>query len=394
MAFHSLDDFDFKNKKVLVRLDLNVPIKDGRITDDTRIQAALPTLKKILSATHKVVVMSHLGRPKGEPKPEFSLEPVGERLADLLEREVVFVDEYLEEPVIQVVEHIGENQLILLENLRFHKQETANDRDFCLRIAEGFDVYVNDAFGTLHRSHASVVGLCELFPKEKRIAGYLVQKEIDILSSLLKAPKPPFTVVMGGAKVSDKMGVILSLMTKCNKLLIGGAMAYTFLKYHGIPTGASKTEDDKLDLVADIYRNAQARKVEILLPIDHIAAKEFSADSPPIEVSEASLPDGLMGLDIGEKTLALYEKAISESSTILWNGPMGVFEWDAFAKGSLGIAQAMAKAKGTTIIGGGDSVSAANKAGVAEDIDHISTGGGATLEYLEGKLLPGVRVLS
>jgi phosphoglycerate kinase len=393
MAINKLQDFDFQGKRVLVRLDLNVPIKDGKIIDDTRIRAALPTLEMILKATNRVVIMSHLGRPQGEVNLAYSLEPVGEHLAELLDREVVFVDEYLEEPVVQVVDQLDTNQIVLLENLRFYPGETANDLEFARKIAEGFDVYVNDAFGTLHRAHASVAAMAELLPRQSRVAGLLVEKEIAALSSLLTSPAGPFVVVMGGSKVSDKMGVILSLLNRCNKLLIGGAMAYTFLKYQGVDVGSSRVEEDKLDLVADIYRNAAHRRVEILLPLDHVGASDFSEAATPVAVPTASIPAGIMGLDIGPKTQALYREIVLAAKTILWNGPMGVFEWPAYASGSLGIAKAMAEAPGRTIIGGGDSVSAANLAGVAAEIDHISTGGGATLEYLEGRVLPGLRVL-
>lgn len=393
MELRKLSDLDLVNKKVLVRLDLNVPIKKGKITDDTRITAAIPTLKHILSKTHKVALMSHLGRPDGEVMPEYSLEPVGSRLAELLGCEVAFVRDYAEEPAEHVLNQLDKSQIILFENLRFHPGETKNDLDFARKLAHGFECYVNDAFGTLHRAHASVSAAAELFPPAKRAAGFLVEKEITVLSNLQKKPQAPFTVIMGGAKVSDKIGVVLNLMNHANYLLIGGAMAYTFLKYQGVDVGDSKVEADKMDLVASIYRNAEARKVEIILPEDHVCAERFDAQATPVEIPSKTIPRGLMGLDIGHRTAKRFTDIIALSKTVLWNGPMGVFEWEPFARGSLRVAEAMAKASGFTVIGGGDSVAAANKAGIAEKIDHISTGGGASLEFLEGKILPGVKVL-
>lgn len=393
MELRKLSDLDIVNKKVLVRLDLNVPIKKGKITDDTRITAAVPTLKYILGKTHKIALMSHLGRPDGEVMPEYSLEPVGARLAELLGCEVAFVRDYAEEPAEHVLNQLDKTQIILFENLRFHPGETKNDLDFARKLAQGFDCYVNDAFGTLHRAHASVAAAAELFPPPKRAAGFLVEKEITVLSNLQRKPQAPFTVVMGGSKVSDKIGVVLNLMNHANYLLIGGAMAYTFLKYQGIDVGDSRVEADKMDLVASIYRNAEARKVEIILPEDHVCAERFDAAAAAVEIPSETIPIGLMGLDIGFRTAKRFSDIIALSKTVLWNGPMGVFEWAPFAKGSLRIAEAMAKASGFTVIGGGDSVAAANMAGVSEKIDHISTGGGASLEFLEGKILPGVKVL-
>ncbi len=393
MELRTLRELDLKDKKVLVRLDLNVPLKNGAITDDSRIRAALPTLEYILGHTHKVAIMSHLGRPNGTVIMEDSLEPVGQLLSEFLNREVVFVADYMEEPVGQVMAQLSPNQVVLLENLRFHPGETANDPVFARTIAEQFDCYVDDAFGALHRAHASVVRMPELFTKNCRACGFLIEKEVGQLSTLLKGGEPPFTVVIGGAKVSDKIGVMLSLLNKCNNLVIGGAMAYTFLKFKGVNVGASRVEADKLDLVRDIYRNAEHRKVAIYLPIDHVGAKEFKEAAAPIAIDSPEIPDGIMGLDIGPKTSALYSKIIKESKTVLWNGPMGVFEWDAFAQGTLSIAHAMAESSAHTIVGGGDSVAAVNKAKVADRMRHVSTGGGASLEFLEGKMLPGIKVL-
>lgn len=393
MDFRKLSDLELDNKKVLVRLDLNVPLRDGKITDDTRIQAAIPTIRHLLKHTNKIALMSHLGRPDGEVMAEYSLRPVGERLAELLGMEVVFVEDYTQEPVDQVIGQLSKNQIVLLENLRFHAGETKNDNDFARHLAQGFDCYVNDAFGTLHRAHASVVAAAEFFPAARRAAGLLVEREITVMSALQKKPTAPFTVIMGGSKVSDKITVILNLMQSANYLLIGGAMAYTFLKYKGVEVGDSRVEADKMDLVAAIYKNAEARKVEILLPEDHMAAEKFDKAATAVELQTATIPKGLMGLDIGRKTAKRYADIIALSKTVLWNGPMGVFEWEQFSRGSIRVAQAMADCQGFTVIGGGDSVSAANMAKVGERIDHISTGGGASLEFLEGTMLPGVKVL-
>ena len=394
MGLRKLEDLNLENKKVLIRLDLNVPLKNGVISDETRILAAIPTLKYILERTNKVAIASHLGRPKGEVVKSMSLEPVGLRLAELLEREVVFIDDYLSEPTDQVLNQLNSNQFILLENVRFHEGETKNDRDFAQSLVQGFDYFVNDAFGAVHRSHASVVGVADCLKPEQRAAGLLVQKETEILSKVQKNPKSPFVAIVGGSKVSDKIGVTLNLLNNCNQLLIGGAMAYTFLKYKGFNVGTSMVEEDKLDLVESIYRNAEQRRVEIFLPLDHVCAAEFKEDSPAKVIHEESIPDGLMGLDIGPKTVAMFSEKILGAATVLWNGPMGVFEWSAFDKGSLAVADACAATGAYTVIGGGDSVAAINKAGVADKVDHISTGGGASLEFLEGKILPGLKVLS
>ncbi len=394
MQLRTLQDLQIEGKKVFLRLDLNVPIEDGVITDTTRIDAAIPTIKYILERTPKLVIATHLGRPKGRPDPEYSVEPVGAKLATLLDREVVFVTDYAQEPAARMLDTIGKNQFILLENLRFHPGEEKNSPDFAASLIHGFDFYVNDAFGTVHRAHASVTGAAEQLAPAQRAAGLLIEKEIAALNTTLMHPKPPFTTVMGGSKVSDKIGVILNLMSKCNNLLVGGAMAYTFLKFRGVDIGASKTEDDKMDMVASIYRNAEARKVNIELPVDHVAATVFEANATPININSVAFKEGQIGLDIGPRTVERYANIIRKSGTVLWNGPMGVFEWPAFAKGSFGIAHALAECPGETIVGGGDSVAAVNKAGVAARISHISTGGGASLEYLEGKTLPGLRVLA
>lgn len=393
IKLRSIRDLDLTNKKVLVRLDLNVPVKNGVIQDDTRIREALPTIRFLLEHTNKIVLCSHLGRPDGAPDPLYSLEPIGAHIAELLGIEVIFVTDYHEEPVDQMLNTIGKNQIVLLENLRFHKGETANDVEFSRVLAKGIDFYVNDAFGTAHRAHASTVGVPELLNPEKRAAGFLIEKEIDALGSALHDPAGPFTVVMGGSKVSDKIGVILSLLNRCHHLVIGGAMAYSFLKYKGKNVGSSRVEADRMDLIESIFRNADARNVKIHLPKDHGCAPKFVEGVARTEVDTVDIPEGLMGLDIGDKTISSYCETIRSSRTVLWNGPMGVFEWPAFAKGSLAIAHAMAECSGKTIIGGGDSVAAVNMAGVAGAMTHVSTGGGASLEFLEGKTLPGIKVL-
>jgi phosphoglycerate kinase len=393
MQLRTLKDVNITNKAVFLRLDLNVPIKNGKITDETRITAALPTIKFILEKTNRLVIASHLGRPEGKVVEKMSLEPIGARLAQLLDREVVFVTDYISEPIDQMINGLAKKQLILLENLRFHPGETKNDPDFARKLAKGIDVYVNDAFGTAHRAHASTVGVAEALPVDARACGLLMEKEIAALSALRSAPKRPFTVIMGGAKVSDKIGVILSLLNSCNHLIIGGAMAYTFLKYKGVKVGKSVLEADKMDLIETIYRNADARKVSIHIPSDHLCASEFSETAEVVSVPTEGIPDGMMGLDIGEKTILRYRSIIRESQTVLWNGPMGVFEWPAYARGTAEIAQEIAVCRGVTVVGGGDSVAALNKSGLADKITHVSTGGGASLEFLEGTILPGIKVL-
>lgn len=394
MPLRNLQELDLNRKKVLLRLDLNVPLKEGVITDETRILAALPTIKYILEKTNKLVIMSHLGRPKGQVDAKYSLEPVGTRLAELLDREVLFIKDYTQEPVDQVLNQIDKNQIILLENLRFDKRETENSRDFAQILVTGFDAYVNDAFGAVHRAHASVVACPELMLAEQRAAGFLIQKETEILSKIQKNPSSPFVAIVGGAKVSDKIGVTLSLLNNCNSLIIGGAMAYTFLKFNGQSVGNSRVEDDKMSLVESIYRNAESRKVDILLPQDHIIASEFQEHASASATPDENIPDGYMGLDIGPKSIAQFKKVIGDAKTILWNGPMGVFEWESFSQGTMSVAQAVASNSGVTVIGGGDSVAAINKAGLADKVSHVSTGGGASLEFLEGKVLPGIKVLT
>ncbi len=394
MAKHSLRDLDLKGRRALVRVDFNVPIKGGRITDDTRITAARPTIEQLLAGGATVVLASHLGRPKGKPAPEFSLQPVAAHLATLLGREVGFAGDCIGEPAQRAVDaaHAG-SKIVLLENLRFHAGEEKNDEAFAAALAKLADVYVNDAFGAAHRAHASVAAVVPHF-EGRAAAGLLMEKELRYLGMALGEPERPFVGILGGAKVSDKIEVIESLLGRVDRLLIGGAMAYTFFKALGLPTGRSLVEDDKLDAARDIITHAKARSVELNLPVDHVvaAAMEAGAATTVLEVSDAAIGER-MGLDIGPQTTSLYAARVRDAKTVVWNGPMGVFEIPAFAAGTLGVAEAVAAVDGTTIVGGGDSVSAVNKAGVADRITHISTGGGASLEFLAGERLPGVDAL-
>jgi phosphoglycerate kinase len=393
MELRKLEDLDLAGKKVFLRLDLNVPIKKGKIQDDTRIREALKTLRYICERTTKVAVASHLGRPKNGGTPDDSLEPIGSLLSEILGKDVVLYPDYTKESASQLLGTLSKNQIMLLENLRFHDGEEANDSDFARCLVDGFDFYVNDAFGTCHRAHASVSKAPELLQPSCRAAGFLIQKEVAVLGSIVTKAEAPFTVVMGGSKVSDKIAVILNLLNSANHLIIGGAMAYTFLKYKGINVGSSRVEADKLELVGKILKNAEARRVQIHLPTDHICAKDFSEGTDAVPVDSQVIPDGLMGLDIGHKTRDEFGRVIRNSKTVLWNGPMGVFEWDKFAGGTMAVASAMSNVRGKTVVGGGDSVSAIQKSGFADKITHISTGGGASLEFLEGKMLPGLKVL-
>jgi phosphoglycerate kinase len=389
---HQIEKLSLSNKTVFLRLDLNVPIQEGKILDESRILAALPTLQYILSHTNRVCVASHLGRPKSKDDRSLSLQPVGERLAELTDREVLLVEDYNEEPVDQVLKQLGKNQFVLLENLRFHQEESNNDLNFAKNLAKGIDYYVNDAFGAIHRKHASIVGVASLIPSERRAAGYLVEKEIRALDALMKSPSP-FTVVLGGSKVSDKIKLILNLVNHCNDLIIGGAMAYTFLKYQGVDVGNSLVEEDKMEFVAAIYRAAESRNVNIHLPVDHLCATEFSKNAVATHVCDQSFAKPYLGLDIGPQTLEKIGRVIKDSKTVFWNGPMGVFEWEAFSQGTIGVAHLLARCKGYTLVGGGDSVFAVNRANLKEDFSHVSTGGGASLEYLEGQSLVGLKAL-
>jgi phosphoglycerate kinase len=389
----TIEDIDVKGRRVLMRVDFNVPIKNGTITEDTRIRSSLPTIQYALDhGARAVVLCSHLGRPKGKPVAEFSLKPVAEHLATLLKRPVTFAEDCVGEPARKAVDGAPEGGVVLLENLRFHAEEEKNDPGFAGQLAALADVYVNDAFGSAHRAHASTEGVVRHV--KESAAGLLMASEIEHLGRVLEAPERPFVAILGGAKVSDKLEVIENLIPRVDTLLIGGAMAYTFFKARNLPVGKSLVEDDLLDAARDIEARAKARNLRLELPVDHVVAPKLEAGSPAetITTSDASIGDR-MGLDIGPKTIETYRGAIAGAKTVIWNGPMGVFEIDAFAKGTLEVAKAVAAVKGTTVIGGGDSIAAVGKAGVTDRITHISTGGGASLEFLGGRELPGVAAL-
>jgi phosphoglycerate kinase len=394
MTKYSIRDLQLQGQRVFIRVDFNVPIKNGRIADDTRITSSMPTIQHALSNGATVILVSHLGRPKGRPAAEYSLQPVATRLGELLKREVVFAGDCIGEPAQRAVQqaHAGA-KVVLLENLRFHAEEEANDDAFAKSLAVLAEVYVNDAFGAAHRAHASVAAIVPHFGNNAA-AGLLMEKELRYLGMALGKPDRPFVGILGGAKVSDKIEVIENLLTRVDRLLIGGAMAYTFFRALGFPTGSSLVEEDKLDAARDIITHAKARDVELNLPVDHVVADRLEAGLPTqvIKVNDPAIGTR-MGLDIGPETTRLYATLLRDAKTVVWNGPMGVFEIDAFAAGTLGLARAVAEVDGTTIIGGGDSVSAINKAGLADRITHISTGGGASLEFLGGQTLPGVAAL-
>ena len=387
MAIRYIDEIPLDGKRIFLRADLNVPIKDGTITDDTRIQAVLPTIKYALRSGHSVVLCSHLGRPKGARDPKFSMAPIGARLADLLEgREVIVAEDVISDGIKVVASQLKEGQTLLLENLRFNPGETKNDPEFSKQLASLAEIYVNDAFGSCHRAHASVEGITKFMSVVA--GGFLLRKELKYFQKALDDPERPFFAILGGAKVSDKIGVIENLLKRVQVLILGGAMAYTFLKQQGHEVGRSLGEDDKLNLAGEILQSARERGVKVLLPVDHVCAEGLEDGLQFGVFSE--IPRGMMGVDIGPQTVQRFAAELKNAGTILWNGPMGVFENKNFAKGTFAVAEAVASSNAVTIVGGGDSVSAVKKAGVAEKISHISTGGGASLELLEGKILPGI----
>ncbi|TGL99151.1 phosphoglycerate kinase [Leptospira jelokensis] len=390
MKLPLLEEQNLKGKRVFVRVDFNVPVENGIATDKTRIEKTLPTLELLISKGAKIILGSHLGRPKGGPEPKYSMKPVFDVLSTLVKTKVSFSEAVIGAPVVKLSNDLGEGEILLLENLRFHKEEEANDAGFCKELAKLADVYVNDAFGTAHRAHASTEGVAHLLPA---FAGLLMRKEIEVLSGLLARPERPFVAIVGGSKVSSKFAILKNLLEKVDHLLIGGGMAYTFLKSRAVPVGKSLVEPEFESQAFQLIDRAGIQGVDLQIPIDHIIADNFDPNAKTKSVDKMGIIDGWMGMDIGPKTIDNYVKAIKEAKTILWNGPMGVFEMDKFSKGTIEIAKAISKSKAKTVVGGGDSIAAVNKAGVADKITHISTGGGASLEFLEGRTLPGVQCL-
>ncbi len=393
MAKKTIEDINVTGKKVLVRVDFNVPLtEDGQVSDDKRIVAALPTIRYLLDHNAKVILCSHLGRPKGKPDPKFSLAPVGARLSELLpDTKIWFAEDTIGESAKTAIDDMKDGEIVLLENVRFYKEETDNDPAFAKALASLADIYVSDAFGTVHRAHASTAGVAAYLPA---VAGYLIGKELGVMGKALENPERPFVAILGGAKVADKIGVITNLLNKCDSLIIGGGMAYTFLKAQGYEIGDSLLDAESIDLAKSLMQQAKDKGVNLLLPVDNVVADRFDADADHKVVKSTDIPAGWQGMDIGPETVKLFAKTIEAAKTVIWNGPMGVFEFPAFAEGTKQVAAACAECEGTTIIGGGDSASAVKKLGFASKMTHISTGGGASLEFLEGKVLPGVAVLN
>ena len=387
----TIEDIDVAGKKVLVRCDFNVPLKDGVITSDKRIVSSLPTIKYLLDHNAKVILCSHLGRPKGEVNPEFSLAPVAKRLSELLGKEVKMASDVVGESAQALAASLQDGEAMLLENVRFEKGETKNDPELSKKFAALADIFVNDAFGSAHRAHCSTTGVADHLPA---VCGYLIQKEISVMGTALADPKRPFVAILGGAKVSDKIGVITNLIDKVDTLIIGGGMAYTFFKALGHPIGTSICEEDKVQLAGEMMQKAKEKGVKFLIPVDNKVGKEYKPDTESMAVDSDDLPEGWMGLDIGPRTEALFADAIKGAGTVVWNGPMGASEWDNFASGTIAVAKAVADSGAISIIGGGDSAAAVQKLGFADKMTHISTGGGASLEFLEGKELPGIACLN
>ena len=388
----TVKDIEVKGKRALVRCDFNVPLKDGVITDDIRIVSALPTIRYLMDGGAKVILMSHLGRPDGEPKKEFTLAPVAARLSELLNTEVKFIsaDTVVDDKVREAAAELGDGQVMLLENVRFRKEETKNGADFAKELAQLGDFFVNDAFGTAHRAHASTAGVADYLPA---VSGFLIEKEVEFLGNAVENPKRPFVAIMGGAKVGDKIPVIDNLLKKVDTLIIGGGMAYTFFKSQGLEIGTSILDKDNVELAAELLKKAEAAGVKMLLPVDCVCGKEFKNDTEYAVFDRDKIPADMMGLDIGPETAELYRQAVAEAATVVWNGPMGVFEMPNFAKGTRAVAEALAESNAVTVIGGGDSAAAVEQFGLADKMTHISTGGGASLEFLEGKVLPGIAVI-
>lgn len=390
MILQTIRDYDFSGKRALVRVDFNVPLKDGEVTDDTRIRSALPTIQYILDAGGSVVAMSHFGRPKGKKNPELSMAPIAKKFAQLLGRPVKLASDVIGAEVAKEVEALKSGEVLLLENVRFYAEEEKNDLDFAKMLSLFGDVYVNDAFGTAHRAHASTAGVAHYLPS---YAGFLIEKEVKFMAPLLENPEKPFVAIIGGSKVSSKIGVLESLVNSCDTIVIGGGMAYTFLAVQGHSIGKSLVEEEYKDTASSFLAKAKEKGVEVILPVDHLCGAEFKEDTKAITVDSADISGDLIGMDIGPKTVKLIVSAVEGAKSVVWNGPMGVFEFEAFAQGTLAIAKALATCKGTTVVGGGDSVAAVNKFNLADKISHVSTGGGASLEFLEGKVLPGIKAL-
>ena len=386
-------DIDVTGKKVLVRCDFNVPLdkETGKITDNRRIRAAIPTIEYLIDHNAKVILCSHLGRPKGEFNLKYSLKPVAEELSKLLGKEVKLAKDVIGEDAEKLTSEIKEGEVVLLENVRFHKEEEENDPEFAKKLASFAEIYVNDAFGTAHRAHASTAGVAGYLPA---VSGFLIEKELEFLGNALDNPERPFVAILGGAKVSDKIGVIENLLDKVDTLIIGGGMAYTFYKAQGHSIGTSICEEDKIDLANDILNKAKEKNVEILLPIDNHVSAEYSNEAEDKYIDSVEIPEGFMGLDIGPKTIELFKNAIKNAKTVVWNGPLGVTEFSKFEEGTKAIAEALAETEAVTVIGGGDSAAAVEKFGLADKMTHISTGVGASLEFLEGKVLPGIACLN
>lgn len=390
----TIEDIEVYGKKVLVRCDFNVPLKDGAITDDNRLVGALPTIKYLIEKGAKVILCSHLGKPKGEAKPELSLAPVAKKLSEMLGKAVVFAadNNVVGENAKKAVSEMNDGDIVLLENTRYRKEETKNEDEFSKELASLAEVFVNDAFGTAHRAHCSTVGVTKYL--KDSVCGFLIQKELKFLGDVVENPVRPFVAILGGAKVSDKINVINNLLEKVDTLIIGGGMAYTFLKAQGFEIGNSLLEEDKVDYSRKMLVKAKEKGVSLLLPIDHTVGEKFDKDTTPVVTDDQNIPTGHMGLDIGPKSAAIFADAVKDAKTVIWNGPMGVFEFENFAKGTVKVAKAMADSTATTVIGGGDSAAAVNILGFGDKMTHISTGGGASLEFLEGIALPGIVALN
>ena len=390
MVLNTIKEADLKGKRVVIRVDFNVPVKEGVVKDATRIKAALPTIKYILDEGASLVVMSHFGRPKGQKNPDFSMAPIAKEFEKLLGRPVKLAKDVIGPEVEAEVKALKPGEVLLLENVRFYKEEEANDPEFAKTLASYGDIYCNDAFGTAHRAHASTEGVAHYLPS---YAGFLIEKEVKFMAPLLENPEKPFVAVIGGSKVSSKITVLESLVKTCDTIVIGGGMAYTFLSVLGKEIGKSLFEADYIETAKSFLAKAAEKGVKVILPVDHVCAAEFSENAEPVLVDDVNIPSDLMGMDIGPKTVALIVEEIKKAKSVVWNGPMGVFEFEAFSKGTGEVAKALAESNATSVVGGGDSVAAINKFGLADKISHVSTGGGASLEFLEGKTLPGIKAL-